>query len=445
MNYQSLKGFPDILPDATAGWRGLESVIHELARRFGYGEIRLPMLESTDLFARGVGEGTDIVGKEMYSFLDKSDPPESLTLRPELTASAARAFVQHSMAQAQPITKWYYIGPMFRYEQPQAGRFRQFHQFGLELYGSPNPEADAEVIIAGAELLRMLGLTNYRLRLNSIGTTEERGAYRTALLEYLTPLSGELSQESVRRMEKNPLRVLDSKKAEDIRATADAPKILDFLQEESRGHFERVRELLTASGVEFTIDHRLVRGLDYYTRTAFEFQGLDLGAQDALGGGGRYDMLIEQVGGKSTPAVGFSFGMERLLIALQHAGLAADTAPEEDLYVIGLDDASRAWAATATAEFRAAGLSAECDLLRRSMKAQMREANRRGARAVVIVGGDELAGRHAQVKDLGSGDQRAIGFDDLLGELKGLLARPATPHIVPAPVQPDRTEPISES
>ncbi|MEP7220039.1 MAG: ATP phosphoribosyltransferase regulatory subunit, partial [Bacteroidota bacterium] len=240
-------------------------------------------------------------------------------------------------------------------------------------------------------------------------------------------------------------RVLDSKKAEDIRATADAPKILDFLQEESRGHFERVRELLTASGVEFTIDHRLVRGLDYYTRTAFEFQGLDLGAQDALGGGGRYDMLIEQVGGKSTPAVGFSFGMERLLIALQHAGLAADTAPEEDVYVIGLDDASRAWAATATAEFRAAGLAAECDLLRRSMKAQMREANRRGARAVVIVGGDELAGRHAQVKDLASGDQRAIGFDDLLGELKGLLARPATPHIVPAPVQPDRTEPISES
>ncbi len=417
MAYQSLKGFRDLLPEESARWRRLEQVIHSLARRGGYGEIRLPIVEATELFARGVGEGTDIVGKEMYSFLDKSDPPESITLRPELTASAARAFVQHSMAQNQPLTKWYYLGPMFRYEQPQAGRYRQFHQFGLELYGSSHPEADAEVIILGAQLLEELGITNQKLRLNSIGTAEERAGYRAALLEYLRARTGELSPESVRRMEGNPLRVLDSKREEDVRATADAPHIADFLQDESRSHFEQVQDLLNAAGIAFTIDHRLVRGLDYYTRTAFEFQGLDLGAQDALGGGGRYDMLIEQIGGKATPAVGFSFGMERLLIAMQNAGTAAAADPDTDVYVIGLDDASRRWALGATTELRTAGVAAECDLLRRSMKAQMREANRRGARVAVIVGGSELEARQAQVKNLASSEQQSVAFENLAGEI----------------------------
>jgi len=445
MSYQSLKGFRDILPDEGANWRRVETAIHELMRRYGYGEVRLPMLEATALFTRGVGEGTDIVGKEMYSFLDKSEPPESLTLRPELTASAARAFVEHSMAQNQPLTKWYYIGPMFRYEQPQAGRYRQFHQFGLELYGSPHPEADAEVIIAGADLMSALGITNYRLRLNSIGMAEERAAYRTALLEYLEERRAELSPDSVRRMESNPLRVLDSKREEDIRATADAPRIADYLQDESREHFARVQELLTAAGIPFTIDHRLVRGLDYYTRTAFEFQGLDLGAQDALGGGGRYDMLIEQIGGKATPAVGFSFGMERLLIAMQSAGALPPAAPEADVYVIGLDDASRRWAFETTAQLRRAGLAAECDTLRRSMKAQMREANRKGARFAVIVGESELASRHAQVKNLQTHDQHGIDFDALIGELKEQADRSASPHAPPPALQPDREAPISES
>jgi histidyl-tRNA synthetase len=436
-SYQSLKGFRDILPEETSAWQWMERTIHELMRRYGYGEIRLPLVESTDLFARGIGEGTDVVGKEMYSFLDKSDPPESLTLRPELTAGAARAYVEHSIGQQQPVTAWYYIGPAFRYEQPQAGRYRQFFTFGIELIGSEHPEADVDVIAAGADLLTALGIGNFRLRLNSLGMPEERIAYRAALLEYLRGRIDQLSEESVRRMEANPLRVLDSKKENDIRATADAPKIIDFLGEESRAHFDRVQELLADLGIPCVIDHRLVRGLDYYTRTAFEFQGLDLGAQDALGGGGRYDRLIEEVGGKPTPAVGFGFGLDRLLLAAQAAGAVPPPAPEIDAYIIGLDDPSRRWAMATVHALRRAGLAAECDLLRRSMKAQMRDANRKGARHVVIVGGNELAAREAQVKDMQSHTQRGIPFDDLLGE----LLHPAAEHLV----DPELPGPISES
>jgi histidyl-tRNA synthetase len=411
--YQSLKGFRDILPDETATWQWLEQTIHDLMRRYGYGEIRLPLMESTELFARGVGEGTDVVGKEMYSFLDKSDPPESITLRPELTASAARAFVQHSIAQQQPLTAWYYIGPAFRYEQPQAGRYRQFYTFGIELIGSEYPEAEAEVIAAGVDLLNALGINNFRLRLNSLGMPEERAEYRTALLDYLRERSGQLSEESLRRMEQNPLRVLDSKKEQDIRATVDAPKITEFLGAESLEHFERTKGLLDDMGISYVVDHKLVRGLDYYTRTAFEFQGLDLGAQDALGGGGRYDKLVEQVGGKPTPAIGFGFGLDRLVIAAQAAGSMPNAQMGIDAYVIGLDDASRQWAIKTVHSLRRTGLAAECDLLRRSMKAQMRDANRKGARFVVIVGENEMNAQEAQVKDMQNHTQQAIPFDSL--------------------------------
>lgn len=411
--YASLKGFRDILPEESARWRALEAVVHELMRRYGYGEVRLPMLEATELFKRGVGEGTDVVGKEMYSFLDKSDPPESVTLRPELTASAARAYVQHSIGQQQGLTSWYYVGPAFRYEQPQAGRYRQFHTFGVELIGSEHPEADAEVIAIGADLLEALGIANFRLRINSLGIAEERTAYRAALLEYLRARSSELSEESVRRMEANPLRVLDSKREQDMRATVDAPHLTDYLGAESLEHFERTKGLLDDMGIPYTVDPRLVRGLDYYTRTAFEFQGLDLGAQDALGGGGRYDGLIEQVGGKPTPAVGFGFGMERLLLACEAAGTLGSPAQESDVYVVGLDDEARRWAVGTTHKLRRAGLRAECDMLRRSMKAQMRDANRRGARYAVIVGSNELAAGAAQVKNFGDGTQQSVPFEVL--------------------------------
>ena len=417
MAYQTLKGFRDLLPDESSNWQWMERHIHELMRRYGYGELRLPLLEATELFVRGVGEGTDVVGKEMYSFDDKSDPPESISLRPELTAGAARAYVQHSIAQQQPLTKWYYIGPAFRYEHPQAGRYRQFYTFGIELIGSALPEADAEVIAVGADLLRALGITNYNLRLNSIGMPEERAEYRSVLLDYLHARKDQLSEDSVRRMDTNPLRVLDSKKEEDVRATAEAPSILDSLGEESRAHFDRVQELLNLNGIRYTIDHRLVRGLDYYTRTAFEFQGLDLGAQDALGGGGRYDKLIEEIGGKDAPAIGFGFGLDRLIIAAQAAGSLPATPAATDVYVIGLDDASRTWAMQTVYQLREKGIASECDLLGRSMKAQMREANRKGARQVVIVGGNELENRAAQVKNMETHDQSEVSFDDLLETL----------------------------
>jgi histidyl-tRNA synthetase len=437
VSYQSLKGFNDILPGDSELWLWLENEIRAVMRLYGFGEARLPIVESTELFKRGIGEGTDVVGKEMYSFLDKGDPPESITLRPELTASAARAFVEHGIGQNNAITRWYYIGPAFRYEQPQAGRYRQFYTFGVELIGSPHPEADAETILIAADLLKRIGLDRYRLRLNSIGTADERVEYRRALLEYLETRRDQLSEESVRRMSANPLRVLDSKKREDIAATAEAPSIIDHLGDESREHFDTVRALLEANGIEYIIDNRLVRGLDYYTRTAFEFQGLDLGAQDALLGGGRYDGLIEQVGGKPTPAIGFGLGIERIILALKNAGRLPNIPADTDVYVIGLDDASRRWASAFVHDVRSAGLAAEYDLLRRSMKAQMRDANRRGARFVVIVGENEIAAREAQVKDMRGGTQRAVPFDALLGELLAGAGEP--------PVATEEVGPISES
>jgi histidyl-tRNA synthetase len=437
VNYKSLKGFNDILPGDSEIWLWLESEIRAVMRLYGFDEVRLPIVESTDLFKRGIGEGTDVVGKEMYTFLDKGDPPESLTLRPELTASAARAYVEHNVANVSPVTRWYYMGPAFRYEQPQAGRYRQFYTLGIELIGSPHPEADAETIMVAADLLERIGLDRYRLRLNSIGTAEERIEYRRVLLEFLEARRDRLSEESVRRMGANPLRVLDSKKKEDIEATADAPSILDYLGDESREHFATVRALLEANGIEYVIDNRLVRGLDYYTRTAFEFQGLDLGAQDALLGGGRYDGLIEQIGGKPTPAIGFGLGIERIIIALKTAGRLPSLPTDTDVYVIGLDDASRRWASSLVYQIRAAGLSAEHDLLRRSMKAQMREANRRGARFVVIAGENELAAREAQVKDMRGGAQRTVPFDLLVGDLLRSASEP--------PVATEEVGPISES
>ncbi len=413
MSYRTLKGFRDILPDESIRWQAMEDRIREQMRRYGYGELRLPVLEATELFARGVGEGTDVVSKEMYSFLDKSDPPESITLRPELTAGAARAYVQHDIAKNQPLTKWYYVGPAFRYEQPQSGRYRQFHTFGIELIGSPRPEADVDVIAAGVDVIEALGISRYRLRLNSLGMPEERAAYRSALLAWLEGCREQLSEESVRRMAGNPLRVLDSKKEEDLRATADAPSILDFLGEESLSHFAAVRGLLEELGIDYVVDTRLVRGLDYYTRTAFEFQGLDLGAQDALGGGGRYDRLIEQVGGAPAPAVGFGLGLDRLLIAREAAGIADEAQAPLDAYLIGLDDASRRWAAAAVHGLRRRGLAAECDLMGRSMKAQMRDANRKNARRVAIVGENELATGTAQVKDMTTHEQTGVPFEEL--------------------------------
>lgn len=401
------------MPAEALVWQWLERTAYDVLRRYGFEEVRLPILESADLFARGIGQETDVVGKEMYTFNDKGDPPELLAMRPELTASAVRAYVQHSVAQTHPLVKWYYSGPAFRYEQPQAGRMRQFHTVGIELIGSAHPEADAEAIACGIDILEALGIKNYRLRLNSLGQPAERAAYRHQLVGYLRAHLEGLSPESQRRTELNPLRVLDSKDERDQDIIAEAPKITDTLGTESLEHFARVKDLLEEYAIEFVTDHRLVRGLDYYTRTAFEFQGLDLGAQDALGGGGRYDGLVEQVGGKPTPAVGFGLGLERLMMAAQAAGTAPAPEPALDVYIAALDDPSRVWAAGALRGLRRAGMSAEYDLGRRSLKAQMREANRKGARLAVIIGEEELKNRRAQLKDLKEGTQTEVQFDEL--------------------------------
>ena len=413
MSYKSLKGFRDLLPEETDKWMWMETVIRDLMKRYGFGELRLPYVESTELFTRGIGEGTDVVGKEMYTFLDRSDPPLSIALRPEMTAGAARAYVQHSVAQQQPITKWYYIGPAFRYEQPQAGRYRQFYQFGIELIKSDRPEAEAEVIAVGSDLLRELGLSNVKLLINSLGMPDERAEFRTALIDFLRERSDRLSEDSQRRMEENPLRVLDSKEESDLEATKDAPSILDFLSDESQAHFERVQELLKVAKVEYEIAPRLVRGLDYYTRTVFEFVGGDIGAQNTLIGGGRYDNLIEEVGGKPTPAVGFGCGLDRLILSIEAAESGPGMIPSIDAYIVALDDEARKWGVGMAALLRGLGVSVEFDLLGRSMKAQMREANKKGARQAIIVGGSELAEGVAQVKDMEQNEQRGIPFEEL--------------------------------
>jgi len=413
MSYKSLKGFRDLLPEETGKWLWMERIIRDLMRRYCFGELRLPFVESTELFARGIGEGTDIVGKEMYTFLDRSDPPLSISLRPEMTAGAARAYVQHSIAQQQPITKWYYVGPAFRYEQPQAGRYRQFYQFGVELINSDRPEAEAEVIGIGNDLLSELGLSNYTLLINSLGMPSERAEFREGLIDFLRQRSDRLSEDSRRRMEENPLRVLDSKEESDIQATQDAPSILDFLGDESREHFKRVQELLGAAKVKYEIAPHLVRGLDYYTRTVFEFVGGDLGAQNTLIGGGRYDNLIEEVGGKPAPAIGFGCGLDRLILSIEAAGSGPTTEPSIDAYIVALDDQARRWAVGAATLLRCSGANIEFDLLGRSMKAQMREANRKGARNAIIVGANELAENIAQVKNMATNQQQGVPFEGL--------------------------------
>lgn len=415
--YRSVKGTRDLLPADTAAWQHVEEVVRSVMRLYRFEEIRTPMFEDTAVFTRGIGEETDIVGKEMYTFVDKGG--SSLTLRPEMTAPVIRAYNQHGLGNLAGWNRLYYIGPMFRQERPQAGRFRQFHQFGFESIGLSSPECDAEIIAMAAEIYRRLGI-GYTLKLNSVGDASCRPAYREALQDFLHGVAGELSAESQRRMETNPMRVLDSKDEGDRAATAAAPVILDYLSDECAEHFAAVRARLDALGIAYTIDTRLVRGLDYYTKTAFEFVSADLGSQDALGGGGRYDALVEQLGGKDTPAVGFASGIERILMVMEKNGYAF---PEDaaDVYIIALDEASRRWAFATAAALRGAGVGTDIDYAARSFKAQMREANKSRARFALIVGESELAASSAVLKSMADGAQEQLPFDGLVDALLSRL------------------------
>ena len=410
VNYRAIKGTKDILPSETSRWQFVEQTIRNVFHRFNYKEIRTPIFEQTSLFSRSIGELTDIVGKEMYTFVDRSE--ESITLRPEGTASVMRSYIQNNLGQEQPLTKVYYLGPMFRQERPQAGRLRQFHQFGAEATGSPTPETDVEIIALAIEIYKRLGITDYSLHINSVGDEECRPRYKEILMNELKKISGKLSPESQKRIEQNPMRVLDSKDENDRALTAQMPLITEYLNEECAVHFDRVKKLLTEYGIPFTVNGRLVRGLDYYTKTAFEITSSELGSQDALAGGGRYDLLIEELGGKKTPSVGFAAGMERLMMILEKKGFAAP-GPHPTIFIAVAEDAARDWALKKTMELRSLGIAAETDLLKRSLKAQMKEADRQQSKFAIVIGAKELESGRGVLKNLADHTQQEVALATL--------------------------------
>lgn len=387
---------------------------------FNYREIRTPAFEETALFARGIGELTDIVGKEMYTFTDRSGT--SVTLKPEMTASVIRAYIQHNLGEQQPLVKVYYLSPMFRQERPQAGRLRQFHQFGAEAIGGAEPAVDAECIALAAEVYRRLGIRKFAVRINSVGCENCRPAYRERLRAFLTSVAASLSEDSRKRIEQNPLRVLDSKDEHDRAATEKAPLMKDHLCAECAAHFGELQLLLTSLGISFEVDGRIVRGLDYYTRTAFEILSTDLGSQDALAGGGRYDLLVKELGGKPTPSVGFAAGMERLLMVMDKNRLLPESNSGPTLYLAAADDEGRRWAFGQALLLRRNGVACEVDLLGRSLKAQMREADRQKARFVIVAGRTELDRGEAGAKRMSDGVSIPLRLADLVPEAQRLQA-----------------------
>ncbi len=411
MNYRSIKGTKDILPSESSRWQHVESVIRDVFRDFNYKEIRTPVFEHTSLFARSIGELTDIVGKEMYTFQDRSG--DSITLRPEGTASAIRSYIQHNLGESLPLTKLYYIGPMFRQERPQAGRLRQFHQFGAEAIGSPTAETDAEIIAMTLEIYKRLGITDCVLQINSVGDEECRPKYKEILRTELLKIAGSLSAESQKRIELNPMRVLDSKDENDKALTASMPLITDHLNEECSTHFERVKSLLQSYGIPFTVNGRLVRGLDYYTKTAFEITSSELGSQDALAGGGRYDLLVKELGGKQTPGVGFAAGMERLMMILEKKAFDIP-AVRPRIFIAAADETSRDWVFKTIMLLRTQGIASECDLLARSLKSQMKEADRQQAEYAMVVGAMELEHGKALLKNLTDHSQHEIMLTEIV-------------------------------
>jgi len=411
LKFRSIKGTKDILPDEITGWQQVESIVRRVMHDFNYREIRTPEFEQTGLFARSIGELTDIVSKEMYTFLDRSE--DSLTLRPEGTAAVLRAYIQNNLGEQSPLTKLYYIGPMFRQERPQAGRLRQFHQFGAEALGASSQLLDVEMMILPLEIYKQLGIDRFSLKINSVGCKKCRPAYKKLLQTELRKVSSRLSPDSQARIEQNPLRVLDSKDEKDRDLTANMPLMREYLCDECASHFASVQSLLKSLSVTYEVDGRLVRGLDYYTKTAFEITSTALGSQDALAGGGRYDLLIEELGGKSTPGVGFAAGIERLLMVLSKLGKNELKQPAPILYFVGLDEQARTWTFLKASELRRKEICVEVDYLGRSVKSQMRDANRQLANYVIVVGEQELKTKSAKLKNMRTGEETTISLDEI--------------------------------
>lgn len=415
---RAVKGMNDILPEQVPRWHRLEARFREVVERYGYGEVRPPLVEPTALFVRSIGDATDIVEKEMYSFEDRGD--KSLTLRPEGTAGCARAYLQHNAGEKKPVNKWYYIGPMFRRERPARGRYRQFYQAGVEVYGDAGPFVDAEMIDMVVGFLRDLGVENLEVLVNSLGGPECRQRYQAALVEYLTPFKDKLSADSQRRLESNPLRVLDSKHPDDQEVASDAPSILDYLDDEDRAHFDGLRETLDLLGTPYRVEPRLVRGLDYYSRTLFEVQGSggELGAQNALLGGGRYDGMIRDLGGPPTPAIGFAMGLERILLTMAEE----DEGPLLDVFVVSAQKELRPRAAVLARDLRNAGLRVDADLRGGSLKSQLRRADKSGAQVALILGESEVARGVVQLKDMVASEQLEVPLDAIADTVKARLS-----------------------
>lgn len=409
------RGTKDILPEQIAGWQLLEKKIRELCALYGYEEIRTPTFEHTELFQRGIGEGTDVVDKEMYTFTDRGN--RSITLRPENTASVVRAYLQNKLYANAGLVKLFYIGSMFRYDRPQAGRLREFHQFGVEALGEKNPAVDAEIILLAWNFLRDLGLTDLKLKINTVGCPACRPIFRRKLTEFFTAEADELCGDCRRRLEKNPLRILDCKIDGLKEFMDDAPKIETCLCDDCREHFSGVKNLLTAAGVEFTVDNRLVRGLDYYTKTAFEIQYAPLGAQSAVAGGGRYDGLIREIGGDDTPAVGFAAGLERILLALELQRVLPESTKKITAFVVSSGEAAQVYAFKLLTDLRRKNFSAAMDFGKKSLKAQMKQAAKSGAKFALIVGDDEVANSTVTVKNLETSAQETVPVAEVFDKI----------------------------
>jgi histidyl-tRNA synthetase len=405
------RGTNDVLPDESPKWEYVETKFRQTCALYGYRELRTPTFEHTELFTRNLGETTDVVSKEMYTFKDRGD--RSLTLRPEGTAPTIRAYVQHNLGGSLPLNKMYYIGRIFRYERPQAGRYREHTQLGVEAVGSADPALDAEVISLAVQFYRSIGIREFDLRLNSIGCQKCRPLYRQALTEYASKGFSKLCQSCNARYELNPMRMLDCKNPECKQLLADAPNLTDHLCGECSEHFESLRRLLDDLGIGYTLDPRLVRGFDYYTKTAFEFTSTKLGAQNAIGGGGRYDNLVEEMGGPPTPAIGFGLGVERLMLTLEGLGVELPVERGVTVFVASVGQTAHKAAVKLVSDLRRECVSADMDYTGRSLKAQMKLANKIGARFVAILGEEEVATATVLLRNMSTSEQEKLSIAEL--------------------------------
>ena len=419
----AIKGTLDLLPKESCKTQYIEAAVREIAENYGFSEMRTPVFEHTELFQRSVGETTDVVQKEMYTFEDKGG--RSITLRPEGTAGAARAFLEHGLFNDALPQKIYYLTSCYRYEKPQAGRLREFHQFGVESFGAGTPAADAEIISLAHAVFRYLGVQNLTLEINSIGCPECRKKFQEALKAYFESYREQLCDTCKSRLERNPMRILDCKSPVCSEIAAGAPKILDFLCDDCRAHFDAVQKYLQAMDIAFTVNPTIVRGLDYYTRTVFEFVSSEIGAQGTVCGGGRYDGLLEELGGKPMPACGFGMGIERLLLLMEAQGVPFPEPKKCDVYLVSMGEEAGLKAAALAEQLREEGLSAQFDTVGRGLKAQMKYADKLGAAYTVVLGDAELESRRVNLKNMRDGTQTELSLDDFVGAFQSIVLREA--------------------